>query len=162
MKWVHWGIILAVIKQGWSGTSITTALYSPVEELGGNKTGRNRGSYARQYCDSGRAARSGGSHYLHISSVKLIVFTASAHEPTCHSNLACGSHSSVPAKCGKSGDLRQAQMLVDKETRWPPVFCFCNRAQQWSASEITWKHLEWRSQIWVGAEGGAKKNSMWF
>lgn len=55
----------------------------------------NQGSCACQCFDSGRAARSGASHYLHISSVKLIVFAASLHEPTCHPNLACGRHSSV-------------------------------------------------------------------
>lgn len=94
---------------------------SPLLAHGGawrKSTARNQGSYARQCFDSGRAARSGGSHYLHISIVKLIVFTASLHEPTCHSNLVCGRHSSVPAKCGKSGHLRQARMLLDKETSW--------------------------------------------
>lgn len=89
-----------------------------MEGFGGNQRQGIRGAARRQCFDSGRAARSGGSHYLHISSVKLIVFTASLHEPTCHSNLVCGRHSSVHAKCVKSGHLRQARMLIDKETSW--------------------------------------------
>lgn len=88
-----------------------------MEGFGGNQRQGIRGAARRQCFDSGRAARSGGSHYLHISSVKLIVFTASLHEPTCHSNLVCGRHSSVPAKCGKRGHLRQARTLIDKEIK---------------------------------------------
>lgn len=129
---------------------------SPLLAHGGawrKSTASNQGSYARQCFDSGRAARSGRSHYLHISSVKLIVFTASLHEPTCHSNLVCGRHSSVPAKCGKSGHLRQARMLLDKETSWlggglgrlknNPMWFLCSVSQEPKAS--SWCEIHFRS-----------------
>ena len=47
----------------------------------------------RQRSDRGRSLRSGGSHYLCISNVKLIVFITTSQELaelTCHLNLTCG------------------------------------------------------------------------
>lgn len=126
---------------------------SPLLAHGGTwrkSTARNQGSCTHQCFDSGRAGRSGGSHYLHISSVKLIVFTASLHEPTCRSNLVRGKHSSVPAKCGKSGHLRQARMLIDKGTSWlgevrgnNPMWCPCSVSREFKAS--SWCKIHFRS-----------------
>lgn len=126
-----------------------------MEGFGGNQRQGIRGAARRQCFDSGRAARSGGSHYLHISSVKLIVFTASLHEPTCHSNLVCGRHSSVPAKCGKRGHLRQARTLIDKEIKKQvglggvrglknnPMWSHCSVSQELKAS--SWCEIHFRS-----------------